>query len=193
MIFTLTIDDMSPAVDCSRMFGWLTRMISEHPELKIDLFTIPVYNGHDLRKHQLWVDMLKNLPSKHFEICLHGWEHHNNEFHKLTEKEATEKLQNGIECFEQCGIKYAKIFKAPCWHVSHGAKIAIRKKGFKLVTNRAIQDDGDLVTGLWRPYCIFNLHTSNHDGNISYLHAGTYAQLSQMIKPDTKFKFLSEL
>jgi predicted deacetylase len=203
--FNLSIDDVSPINYWEESLPWLLRLMRDYPQMKVSLFVIPQYKGAKISDYPKWLEMLKELPKENFELCLHGFTHEAQEkgkgrndwaeFELIDKNEAIQRLNWAESEMEKSGLEHAKIFKAPCWYLSDEARKGIIEKGYKIVQIVGKQQDGDIVSGQLRPYCIYATHISSSDKNTNYLNDRVYKAVTNIINltRDIKFKFLSEI
>lgn len=136
MRIAIEFDDFSPI---NSRFDLLEKLKEHYPEFKVTMFTVPweIRYGRNLEesapitssKYKPWVDAVKEYEDW-IEIAPHGLTHAPMEFAELSANEATKRLIIGTKMFENKGIKYTNLFKAPQWEISKEAKEAIEGMGF---------------------------------------------------------------
>jgi uncharacterized protein len=135
--------------------SWETcrRFIEKSKQLgarNMTLLVIPQYHGQaPFTENSTFVDWLKGLDQKDFDLCLHGYYHRaeavrgnwyqrlmgnvyttgEGEFYQLSKSQAEEKLAAGISLFTPNHLPVYG-FTAPAWLVSAEAKAAIKDAGF---------------------------------------------------------------
>lgn len=192
MTVAFEFDDFNPR---NSNFGVLENIKDHYPEFKVTMFTTPwdITTGQHLaiteRDFGPWVNAVKKA-SDWLEIAVHGLTHLPMEFSELNYKAAKERIMVAENMFQNCGIKYTKIFKAPYWALSKEGKQAAEDLGFHVV------EDGYFNWNLAEPMpespegiVIAHGHVQNTMGN------GILESLGRIMKmpTDTKFKFLSEV
>lgn len=116
----------------------LLEEIREHyPNFKVTMFTVP----WDIRfgsqtpitneEFKPWCEAVKKLDW--IEIAVHGLTHVPLEFSELSYDAACKRIVVAEKMFQNRGINYVKIFKAPHWTISPEAKRAAEDLGFKVV------------------------------------------------------------
>jgi len=128
-------DDFSPR---NSNFGLLEELKDHYPEFKITLFTTPM----EIRwgevtpitepKYEAWCNAVK-ASKDWMEIAIHGLTHLPMEFAELSYEAARKRIVVAEKMFQNRGIKYAKIFKAPHWEISSEAERAAKDLGFTVV------------------------------------------------------------
>jgi hypothetical protein len=120
----------------------LLRLKKSLPGLRITCFTIPLpkefYHNENSKqfsvsKYRKWAKLVNEQDW--IEIAFHGFSHVHHELEATYEKttqliKATENLWNEI------GLKYSKIYKAPYWQYSYDALVALRDMGYTIAIDR---------------------------------------------------------
>lgn len=206
-VFSLSIDDISPINPWYEAAPWLLRLLRDYPKLKINLFVIPFYKGVKITDKPNFIKAMKELPRENFDFCLHGYTHEaipelkgkgrNDwaEFENLTKQQAIERITLAENLMDEAGIEYSKIFKAPCWYLGDEARKGLIEKGYKIISITGLEDEGDLISGLWQPHCIYSTHISLSDGNTNHLDERVYLRLKEIFEKveNIKFEFLKEI
>ncbi len=120
----------------------LLRLKKSFDNFKITAFTIPLpkefYHSGNTRhftveKYRKWAEIVNGMDW--LEVAIHGFSHTHNEMEIGYDK--TIKLLTATEnYFEEIGLKYSKIFKAPFWQYSYDALVALRDKGYIVAIDR---------------------------------------------------------
>lgn len=112
------------------------------PNFKTTVFTIPFskefFNEQNAKhfkveKYRQWANIVNELGW--IEIALHGFAHTHHEM-ELTYDKAIEMLEATENLFDEIGLKYKKIYKAPYWQYSYDALVALRDKGYVVAIDR---------------------------------------------------------
>lgn len=120
----------------------LLRLKNSFADFKITAFTIPLpkefYNSVNAKhftkdKYQQWAKVVRDNPW--IEVAIHGFSHTHNEF-DVGYDQAIKMLTAIENYFEQMGVRYSKIFKAPYWQYSYDALVALRDKGYVVAIDR---------------------------------------------------------
>lgn len=148
--FILTLDDYSPKPKTDDLF-WCDRLIYDFPSIKIDLF-VPAAcarlgdDPYYLSGYPLWVNKTKKLP-KNYRISVHGLHHrrskkdfkwhvlpesNNNEWEKLSYRQAEVLLNRTEEEFKKAGIKHSKVFRPSGWHIGLNSIKLLIDRGYKI-------------------------------------------------------------
>lgn len=146
--FSLTLDDMSPHPKAGLNFesiGWCNRLIDEFPDIKITLFVPAAYarlgeKPYYLTKNLEWVKRVNDLPSKNYQIGLHGYFHrrvdgkHDPSNNDEVQFVSYAQMQHLIDLMEQefknAGLKHAMLFRSPGWKISIQATMALNMRGY---------------------------------------------------------------
>lgn len=118
----LNLDDFAqnPANNC---IADLMDLKIKYPKLKVTLFAIPFFQGHD---NSPFFHMIKEKFGDWIELAIHGWKHENSmECAHWNHHTAYRLLFKAYEmgCF-------VKGFKAPGWQISREAYQALDELGF---------------------------------------------------------------
>ncbi len=132
MKIVLEFDDFSPR---NSNFGLLEDLKDHFKGFKVSLFSVP----WDIRwgeptpitdeKYIPFVNAV-NASEDWIEICVHGLTHMFSEFKTISYDEAKKRISIAEKMLINRAVKYAKIFKAPHWELSPGAKRALTELGF---------------------------------------------------------------
>lgn len=123
----------------------LLRLKKSFPDFKITAFTIPLarefYQAANAKqftteKYKKWAAIINE--QEWIEIALHGFSHIHNEMETSYDK-AIMTIEAWENFFNQVGLKYVKIFKAPYWQYSWDALVALRDKGYTVAIDRNYQ------------------------------------------------------
>jgi hypothetical protein len=140
MYIALEADDFGPL---NHRFDVLEKLRDRYPNFKITMFTIPWDIRYNTEKggtpivkeeYSAWRNVVKHaIKDGWLEIAVHGFTHVPNEFGGIDARMADAKIQFAEKMFDDSGIKFTKIFKAPHWQLSQEGKEAIEKRGYKVV------------------------------------------------------------
>lgn len=134
MKLVLEFDDFSPK---NSNFGLLEELKEHYPNFKVTMFTTPweIRWGDQspitLPEYGPWVEAVKKCDW--IEIAIHGMTHAPMEFAEVSYDEAKKRVMIAEKMFQNRGIKYTKIFKAPFWALSINGEKAIKDLGFIVV------------------------------------------------------------
>lgn len=133
--FILDFDDLSAT---SEGLDDLMTVKEHYPGFKCTCFVSPLnpqlLTGKlKLEDYKRWTKAIRELDW--LEIAPHGFGHVENEMERGKEK--SELIVNAIEkAFDEIGLPYAKVFKAPYWQISTQAMRVLKDKGYKIAWNR---------------------------------------------------------
>lgn len=148
----ISIDDVSPHPKSSlKVVDRCFELIEKFPDIKFSLFVPIAYwrtrtrgaiskNPYVIWKYPEFCQGLKDLPSKNFEICYHGYYHgipgqtDNDEFWKITYDEAVDRVESMKGRVERAGLTdlFKPIFRPPAWRLAPHCWDALHEGGFKL-------------------------------------------------------------
>lgn len=120
----------------------LLRLKKSFPNFKITCFTIPLpkefYHPQNSKhfsydKYKKWAEIVNQHDW--IEVAIHGFSHVHYEMECGYDK-AIQLITATENFFEQIGLKYSKIFKAPYWQYSYDALVALRDKGYTIAIDR---------------------------------------------------------
>jgi len=155
MKINISIDDVSPHPYSSiKVLARCFSLIEKFPDAKFTLFVPTAYwrtipspphivsdAPYNLSNYPVFCDYLKRLPQKNFEIGIHGHFHgipgetNNDEFAKLSKKDALEKfttIENEISASGMGNI-FKPIFRPPAWRMSSHAIRVARDRGIEIL------------------------------------------------------------
>lgn len=120
----------------------LLRLRKSFDDFRITAFTIPLpkeffVSGNakhfSQEKYRQWARLVNEQDW--IEVAIHGFAHTHNEF-ELSYDKAMTMLTAVENFFEEIGLRYAKIFKAPYWQYSYDALVALRDRGYLVAIDR---------------------------------------------------------
>jgi len=123
----------------------LLRLKKNFPNFKITCFTIPLpkqfFNNQNakqftIEKYKKWAEIINEQDW--IEVAIHGFAHTQNEM-EIDYAKADELLQATENFFQEVGLNYSKIFKAPYWQYSYDALVALRDRGYVVAIDRNYQ------------------------------------------------------
>ena len=145
MKLLIDFDDFHPddEVDCLPV---LKNIFDQRPEVKINFFIPPNYNGHPLYKNQLWCDIVKSYIAKNMiAVGVHGHTHSPVEFAHKNYQEAVSSIRAAEAMFDASGIPFQKVFKGPQWAANASTIEALIDLGYthlySHVNHRALNDN----------------------------------------------------
>ena len=137
--FVLNVDDFGfllPGLDD------MVRMREHYPEMKFTCFTIPLpkefyYEDNqkhwEVEKYKKWTEIVNGY--NWIQVALHGFSHTHNEMNSGYDK-AYMAIEAAENLFNQIGLKFVKLFKAPYWQYSYDAFHALKDKGYVVALDR---------------------------------------------------------
>lgn len=196
MTISVDFDDFSPL---NHRFDMLAKLRERYKDFKVTMFTIPweIRLNPDGKgtpitdeKYMMWCHAVKKgVEDGWLEVAIHGLTHKPLEFSQLSYQKAKDRVTVSMKMFENTQIPYVKMFKAPNWAISDGAKLAMKDLDIKVI------EDG---------YYNWNLKDDMPDGEKLIAHGHvqdepstmngieqSYMRLSK-VPPDAKWIFLSE-
>lgn len=120
----------------------LLQLKKTYPGLRITAFTIPMpkefFGAQNSKlfkvdRYKAWAKIVNE--NDWIEVALHGFAHTHFEMETSYDK-AMQTLLATENLFEQLGLKYSKIFKAPYWQYSYDALCALRDRGYVIAIDR---------------------------------------------------------
>jgi len=155
MIVNISIDDVSPnPLSSTRVLDRCHNIISEFPDAKFTLFVPAAYwrtchppeeatseIPYFLSKYPDFVEEIKNLSEKNFEIGYHGFYHgipkisNNDEFKSLDFDSADRKFKEIRNQISLSNIEslFKPIFRPPAWKMSRGSIRAAQANGISVL------------------------------------------------------------
>lgn len=206
--FHLEIDDfglLMPGLDD------LLRIKKHYPGFKITCFTVPMpkeffykqnQKHFNKAKYEQWAKIVNSYDW--IEVAMHGFGHTKEEFDCTYEK-ATNMITAAENLWNEVGLKYVKIFRAPYWQYSYDAIHALRDKGYIVAIDRnnprpvpqgtkvyiynwsfeeRVLPKVDIIRGHGH---MFNT------GGVKNSLSQCYANITKWIPPGASFGFTSEL
>jgi predicted deacetylase len=152
-IVNISIDDVSPhPLSSVKVLDQCHDLIKIFPEIKFSIF-VPISYWRTVKPHiatpaplQIdkfpgFCDYLRNLSSKNFEICYHGYHHgipgksDNDELKDVTYDQALQVIAAMRNVVKSAGLEdyFKPIIRPPAWRMSADAIRAFRDSGFKIL------------------------------------------------------------
>jgi len=231
--FTLTLDDFAPHEKTGlglEVIDVCDKLIHRYPDIKINLFVSGAYcrlgeKPRFLSRNVQWAKKISTLSKKNYRLGLHGMFHrrcpvdykfhqkwpasNNDEFQFLNKSQASSILKRSIVEFDESGIEYSKVFRAPGWKISKSSAEVLTESGFVIAGNQQYYDIlKDKVNGLrWISYnwdmvndcdvpadkdVIAYGHTSSWTNN--YMNKDRFKLIVKLLDSRAfSFKFIEEL
>lgn len=122
-------------------FDDVLRLKESFPNFKMTAFTIPFphqFFGANSKmfkkeKYKQWAKIVNSY--EWLEIAIHGFYHLPFEFDCSYQKAET-AIKAWENLFEEIGLKYSKIFRAPYWQYSYDALMALKDAGYTVAIDR---------------------------------------------------------
>lgn len=206
--FVLDIDDFGlllPGIDD------LLRIKQHYNDFKITCFTVPLpkeffmeanRKHFNKEKYQKWAEIINSYDW--IEIAMHGFSHTLGEFDCKYQKAMT-MLTAAENLWNEVGLKYKKIFRAPYWQYSYDSLNALKDKGYVVATDRnnpiAVPEGLKTYTYNWsmeekRPQGIDIIKGHGHAYSTGGSRNGIdicYPNIIKQIPAGAKFKTISEI
>lgn len=185
----------------------LLRLKKAFPNFRITCFTIPLpkefYHPQNAKsfsneKYKQWAKIVNEQDW--IEVAIHGFSHIHHEL-DCTYDKAIDLITAVENYFNNIGLKYSKIFKAPYWQYSHDALVALRDKGYVIAIDRnherSVPDGAEKYVFNWsfeEPLPVVPIvkghghFTGQNTNNISK----TLANICHVLPRDTTFMTISE-
>ena len=225
--FNLSLDDMSPHPNAGLGFEsikWCDKLIIKYPDIKIDLFVPARYarlgqKSYNLVDHPDWVAQLNSLPTN-YRINLHGFYHrrskkdfawhdapksNNNEWERLTFRQAECIMSKTERDFRRAGVVYERVFRPPGWHIGRAAVQFLTDQGFVIAGNDRYYKMHASVKNIKWVSCSWDLiepapnagkdiyafgHTSDWTNN--YMNEERFNKINKLLESEGfKFVFIS--
>lgn len=147
-VVNISIDDVCPH-PIMRFYAVsrITDLLDKYPNLKCSLF-VPTRlkrykykeKEYPLENYPDFVDQLKSLPSKNFEICYHGHMHgnskpksNNDEFRYIDKQKTIELLNESKKVFDSLGLTVNPVFRPPGFWMNAEAFAGCKEFGIKVL------------------------------------------------------------
>jgi len=165
-------------------------------------FFIPENREHFRRKkYRQWADIVNAMDW--IEIGIHGFFHEYYEFDNKYQ-DVEEKIIAAENLFEEVGLKYKKIFRAPYWQYSYDALCMLRDRGYTIAIDR---NNLILLPNGARAYIYnwsFEEELPNADwifghghlfstGRVKNALSDCYGNITKSIPENANFGFISEI
>ena len=137
--FHLELDDfglLMPGLDD------LLRIKQHYPDFKMTCFTVPFpkeffykpnQKHFSREKYRKWAEIVNSYDW--IQVAMHGFGHSHFEFDCTYEKADT-MLKAAENLWDEVGLKYVKIFRAPYWQYSYDAIHALKDRGYVVAIDR---------------------------------------------------------
>ena len=195
----LDFDDLSSI----RMgYNFLLKLKEHFPKFKCTCFTIPFHIKYFLREVPVerleeWGKMIVE-QSDWIEIAVHGFAHLPDEWMITDKKQIRTQLKAAENLFENIGIKFVKIFKAPFWKYTQEVEEVLMEKGYVLAIDRnnpIVRTDIETYVFNWsidKP--IPKYHILRGHGHMVGTANGLEVCYPNLLRipQDAEFKFISE-
>jgi hypothetical protein len=146
----ISIDDISPHPQSStKVLDRCFELINVFPEIKFSLFIPFQYwrtvgetastSPYDIRDYPEFIDTIKSLPTRNFELCYHGLLHgvpgisNNDEFRYLNYDDALIKFKTMFGINDDLDLKFKPYFRPPAWRMSSDSIEAAIDAGIELL------------------------------------------------------------
>ena len=157
-IFSLSLDDACPHPKCtpfSEVIFWCDKLIERWPNIKIDFFTSGAFarlneEPYFLTQYPEWIQKANELQDKNYRFNCHSYYHrrlntkydnsNNNEVEKTNERETKIIINYMLDEFNNAGLKYNKVFRAPGFHIGVTAAKVLTEMGFKISGDQRYYD-----------------------------------------------------
>lgn len=139
--YNLNFDDLLP---CDTDLTILERLVQLFPKIKITIFmsiNSRLGRNANILNYPEWCQKVAQLPKKNFEIAVHGYYHHLNdwkktpEFKYLPKKEAMTLLLKCEQAFKKAGIRFIRGFRPPRWEMSRGTEKALEELNYLFLSD----------------------------------------------------------
>ena len=135
MKLLLEFDDFNPKrdVNCLSTIQYLVRVF---PNIKITLFTSPLYERNPLFSDQQWCrDVLQLIQSDNIRLAVHGLYHTTTEFKHKTYNDASISILLAESIFNHSGLPFIKVFRGPQWGMNNYTIEALIKANYTHIYN----------------------------------------------------------
>lgn len=130
MKIILEFDDLNPnpQVDCLAV---ARELIEKYPNIVLNFFTVPVYEGIWLHYDIKWVEEVRKLiDSGNINLGVHGTYHSFLEYKNKTYVDAKLSLIESLHNFDRANLKVSKVFRGPYWAINEDCVKALIDLGY---------------------------------------------------------------
>jgi hypothetical protein len=130
MKLILEFDDFNPnpQVDCLAV---ARELIEKYPDIILNFFTVPVYEGIWLHYDTKWIKEVKKfIDSGNINLGVHGTHHSFLEYKNKTYIDAKLSLMESLHNFDRANLKVLKVFRAPYWGICEDSVRALIDMGY---------------------------------------------------------------
>ncbi|OGM21222.1 hypothetical protein A2955_04005 [Candidatus Woesebacteria bacterium RIFCSPLOWO2_01_FULL_37_19] len=139
--YNLNFDDLLPKYS---NLALLKKLVGKFPNIKITMFmsiNSRLARDANIFDYPAWCEEIKNLPKKNFEIGIHGYYHHINDWHNtpefkyLSKRQARDLLLACERALKKSGIKFVRGFRPPRWELSKGTEKALEELNYSFLSD----------------------------------------------------------
>jgi predicted deacetylase len=130
MKLILEFDDFNPnpQVDCLAV---ARELIEKYPDIILNFFTVPVYEGIWLHYDTKWIEKVKKfIDSGNINLGVHGTHHNFLEYKNKTYIDAKLSLMESLHNFDRANLKVSKVFRGPYWGINEDCVKALIDLGY---------------------------------------------------------------
>ena len=149
------IHDASPAYGTDEL-SKIVEILDQHEVERVVIFVIPNHGGSaPLGEHPEFVDYLKELEGRGYEIGAHGYTHDGFEFY-CSENEARERLNLSMSEFHAAGIS-PQVFLAPRFFIKKESYPMLQENFNEIYFFNKIKKEGRELPYVYHEFTWFRL------------------------------------
>lgn len=126
----LEYDDFhfNPEVDC---LGVVKDLVGEFPNILINMFTVPCYQGVPIYENEYWCGQVRALiKSNNLRLAIHGTYHTQEEYKHYNYKTAVDKIKLSENIMSAAKLDFVKVFRGPNWGLCLESATALCDLGY---------------------------------------------------------------
>jgi hypothetical protein len=130
MKLILEFDDFNPnpQVDCLAV---ARELIEKYPDIILNFFTVPVYEGICLHYDTRWIEEVKKfIDSGNIVLGVHGTFHTFREYALYDYPRSAIYLKHSHDKFNEAGLPFVKCFRGPYWGICEDSVQALIDMGY---------------------------------------------------------------
>lgn len=161
MKLILEFDDFNPRADVNCLAS-VEALIDIFPDIKLTLFTSPLYEKTPLFSDKEWCNRVRNhIESNNVRLAVHGLYHTTEEFKHKSYEDALLSIKLAEDVFEISDLPYLKVFRGPQWGINDNTYKALEKLNYEAVYTH--EDYKHLIPNYTIKSLIYNWNVKDTD------------------------------